>query len=340
MARPKTTTTVSPVAIASIAPTSKVVDAKPAKAPKAPKGAASAEAAPAPVTPAAAKPASARKPKGAAATSASPVPAAAVVSAVPVVSPSAATSRAAGGKKDEDAVDLLSLIKGFTNGMRKRMTSAKASSADRTLPADFTAGVEVKDIKAAVKILNSLKNNLAPKAKGGAAPMNAFFYWQSVRHAQVNEKGLTPAETARVAELTKEHDGKLTHYMILSKLFNVDEYKKFDTKRKADLDITAKGFSLFRDERFPADPAKDDVENKAIKAKALPSWLALKDAERAGFEKRAKKITDDKQKEKAAEQAANVAKKEAKKKAAEAKAALAAEAKKAKLAATATVAAA
>lgn len=318
MARAKTTSTSTPTI---------VIVSTPSKASKTPPPPAEVAT---PVPP----PKPARKGKAAAEPAAA---AALAVTVAPVTPPAATTAR---GKKaaDDESIDLLTLIKTFTNTLRKRVTVAKAATADRALPADFTAGVEVKDVKALVKILNSLKNNVAPKAKGSSAPMNAFFYYQSLRHLHVTEKGLAPGETARVAELTKEHGGKLTNYMILSKLFNVDEYKKFDAKKKTELDITAKGFSLYRDERFPTDPAKDEAANKAAKSKALPSWVALKESERAGFEKRAKKVADDKQKEKAADLAAAVAKKEAKKKASEAKAALNAEAKKAKLAATAAVA--
>ena len=122
-------------------------------------------------------------------------------------------------------------------------------------------------------------------------PMNGFFYHQTLRHWQVAEKGLTPAETARVAELTAEDDradhgarGRLTRYMILSKLFNVDEYKHFDLGRKVKLDASGKGYSLFRTERFANAPASADVaKNKAL---GLPEWLALNSDERDGFEKR------------------------------------------------------
>jgi len=135
------------------------------------------------------------------------------------------------------------------------------------------------------------------EAKEDYVPMNAFFYYQALRHMQVKKNGGPNAKEAeRVKQLTEAQpeDKPLAPFMILSKLFNEDEYKKFDAKKKSELDATAKGFSLFRFEKYP-----DELEDKSLgfrvyKSKPLADWVALKEVERVAYEKRAKQIADEK----------------------------------------------
>ena len=340
MARPKSSTAVSPALAPVPAPdpaskvaTDKISGGKGKKAAAETPAAAAAAAAATPkvATKGAAEVAPKAATKAASKTVTATATATATAPAASVITPTDATTKSPRTKKasDDEALDLHDFVKAFTNSLRKRIAVAKnANNGD--IPADFAVGIELKDVRALNKLLNSLKNKVAPKPKGDRPPMNAYFYYQALRHLQINEKGLSPAETARISALTKEQEERedgssLTPYMIKSRMFNEDEYKKFDAKKKAELDATAKGFSLFKAERF--------ADEEADKSKALPTWLALKDSERTGFEKRAKKVADDKLKEKETKAAAKEADKQAKAAAREAKAKAQEEARLAKVAA-------
>ena len=323
MARSKSSV-VTPIPPAAIPVPSKAVD-KPARKNK------KADAVPAAAAAAAAAAAVVVAPtktvtKASKGTAAVAAPTATIITPVSVPEPK--TPRSKKWNEDE-SLNLHDFVKAFTNGLRKRIAVAKGTN-NGEIPTEFASGIEIKDVRALNKLLNSLKDKVAPKPKGDRPPMNAYFYYQALRHHQINEKGLSPAETARIATLTKEQEEReegssLTPYMIKSRMFNEDEYKKFDAKKKAELDTTAKGFSLFKSERF--------ADEEADKSKALPAWLALKDTERTGFEKRAKKVADDKLKDKETKAAAKEADKQAKAAAREAKAKAKEEARQAKLAA-------
>jgi len=261
-------------AAAAVAPTkpAKTAPAKTTTPPTSAKGAkkgaaASSSLAPAPVPPA--------KPVAPAAPAPAPVPPAAR---------DETPHRKAHSVDDKTTTEL---IKELGKVLRKRIS------------ADTLGDVDPKDVKSVIKTLNQIKRDAAPKPKGDRAPMNAFFYYQALRHLQVKKNGGPNAKEAeRVKQLTEAQpeDKPLAPYMILSKLFNEDEYKKFDAKKKSELDATAKGFSLFRLEKYPV-----ELEDKN---KPLADWVALKEAERVAYEKRAKQIANEKNATAAAEKEA------------------------------------
>ena len=235
-----------------------------------------------------------------------PAPTPAPVPITPVGAGGAETprrkSRASDDEKEQTSAEL---VKTFAKAIRKRIASGDVGDVD------------VKDVKSIVRLLNQLRKDVAPKPKGDRAPMNAFFYYQALRHLQVKKNGgPTAKEAARIKELTEAQpeDKPLAAYMILSKLFNEDEYKGFSKDKRETLDATAKGFSLFRLEKFPG-----ELEDKN---KPLADWVALKEAERVTYEKRAKTLAADKHAAAAAEkEATKKAKDEIKKAKAEKKAA-------------------
>lgn len=268
---------------AAVAPTP---SAKPAKA----SAMAPAKAAAKTATP----PASAKGAKGKAVAVAEPVQPKAAASAPVAVTPITpatggdSTPRRKSRNVDDEDKTTSELIKEFGKAIRKRIGAGNF------------ADVDGKDVRSVVRLLNQIRKDATPKPKGDRAPMNAFFYYQALRHLQVKKNGGPSAKEAeRIKQLTdaQPEDKPLAPYMILSKLFNEDEYKKFDAKKKSELDATAKGFSLFRSEKYPG-----ELEDKN---KPLADWVALKEAERVAYEKRAKQLANEKHATAAAEKEAS-----------------------------------
>ena len=173
---------------AAVAPTP---SAKPAKA----SAMAPAKAAAKTATP----PASAKGAKGKAVAVAEPVQPKAAASAPVAVTPITpatggggdSTPRRKSRNVDDEDKTTSELIKEFGKAIRKRIGAGNF------------ADVDGKDVRSVVRLLNQIRKDATPKPKGDRAPMNAFFYYQALRHLQVKKNGGPSAKEAeRIKQLT------------------------------------------------------------------------------------------------------------------------------------------